>query len=164
MKKNCYNCKFKENIEGDTLVSCNYPKLNKEKKFNLSSLLLITPLQGIEILKEHFGFSVSTSAIASGFFNFPFSFNPNCIEGECNKHSEREEIKSEAYILECISKFFNAYNKISLIKNDSPENNEIYYRTLSIFEKLKANKDNSSVFIKIIENDVNPLTFKIESI
>lgn len=164
MKKNCYNCKFKCNIAGDTHISCNYPKLDQTQKFNISSLLLITPEQGIQLLKDNFGFSVSTHPIVSGWFNFPINFDPNWIEGECTKHSEQPDVKRGFYFEECIVKFLKAYDKITLIKDESSENKDIHSQVLKTFEELKSNQNDIDSLEKILKNTVNPLTLKIENI
>jgi len=164
MKKNCYNCKFKGNIAGDAHISCNYPKLNQTQKINISSLLLITPEQGIQVLKDNFGFSVSTHPIVSGWFNFPINFDPNWIEGECTKHSEQPDVKRGIYFEECIIKFLKAYDKITLIKDESSENKDIHSQVLKTFEELKSNQNDIDILEKILKNTVNPLILKIENI
>lgn len=83
-----------------------------------------------------------------------------CYNCKCKKHLK----KDNAYFKSSIVNFLKAYDKITLIKNDSSENKDLYCQVLKAFEELKLNKNNIDTIDCILKNTVNPLTLKIQNI
>ena len=85
-KPNCYECKYRHSIPGDEHSCCRHPLLGDITDNPLAQLLgmlacvgRVSPMQiGIDKL----GIKANYHGIKSGWFNYPFNFDPVWLE-EC---------------------------------------------------------------------------------
>ena len=164
-ERNCYNCKFKQNIAGDAHVSCEFPNLTANDKFSISGLLIANFKQGNQVLKSNFGFSVDSHPVQNGWFNFPINFDPNWIQGECKKHSENPDIKRAFEIENIFKSFFKSFDKLVFLnqKNKTELTENLRLKFLEVHQNLK-NVSNAEDIDILIENSVKPLIKEVESL
>ena len=91
-KPDCYQCKYRHSILGDAHSCCQHPLLGNMNDNPLAQILgifasigRVPPMQaGIDKL----GIKANYHGIKSGWFNFPFNFDPVWLE-ECNGFAPR---------------------------------------------------------------------------
>lgn len=158
---NCGNCKYSQNIAGNTHISCRYPLLSYSESTKISMLSMINPVMFNDVLSKTFGFTGNMHGIQSGWFMFPENFDPSWIEGSCNYHSEivgesvefniefnklilplknllldiKNQKKSEDEYIHIIKSFENVFSKFQGLDNLSAEERKIVLP--QFFEELK---------------------------
>lgn len=74
VKPDCYKCKYKGSVSGSAHSSCNHPDAKRMIDMIMNS---IEPEEvKLKVRADQYG-------IDSGWFNFPFNFDPVWLE-ECN--------------------------------------------------------------------------------
>lgn len=135
----CGNCKYKNNIPGDSHISCRYPLLAREDAIKISMMAFTNPSSYNQILKENFGFTGSLHGIQSGWFMFPDNFDPTWIEGSCQKHSDiiGEAVEYQQSLDRCL----NPYKVLFVQIEKGEKSKEEYQYILSAYDKaLEAPK------------------------
>ena len=97
MKPNCYDCKWRGIIPGDAHNCCRHPsnkKIMDDPLLKLMSIFAgvnrIAPFQAPTKLnvKGHL------TGIQNGWFNWPFNFDPRCLE-ECDGFESKDTGEEE---------------------------------------------------------------------
>ena len=149
----CSNCKFRGSVAGSAHISCNYPKFKEVQKLELSMLILGNLNVANDFLESNFGFTVSQHPVSSGWFNFPFDFDPAWIQGECTKHSNNPEVMKAVKAEEVINTFMLAFKKVStLIENSNNKKNQsLHERMKSLFQKFNIIQTQEEFFVLVEE-------------
>src|SRR3990167_7099260 len=85
-KPNCYECKFRGGLPGDDHSKCTHPKAMGDDPLGeilglLASVQRVSPVTTSGAIT--LGIKGSTHGIRSGWFNWPFNFDPVWLE-KCN--------------------------------------------------------------------------------
>jgi len=125
---NCSTCKYKRNVPGDAHLSCEYPLLDKKNATVISMMSMTNPQAFNNTLLELFGFQASMHGIQSGWFMFPSNFDPNWIEGNCNKHSDivGEAVEYQLTLNECLDAHKALFIAIQKKEKDEAEHQYIF--------------------------------------
>lgn len=95
MKPDCYQCKHRRDIPGDTHSSCRHPALNKLFNASLSEIIMILgketglgdivfeAIKDIEEINNKFQLKGNDHGIKEGWFIWPFNFDPVWLDN-CN--------------------------------------------------------------------------------
>ncbi len=97
-KPNCYNCKWRRNLAGDTHNFCVHPDLDIDTNnpmFELAGLLtkrlkITCDQESLQKGIDKLGIRANYHGIKQGWFNFPFNFDPVWLE-ECDGFTKKEE-------------------------------------------------------------------------
>jgi len=92
-KPNCYKCKYRESVPGSAHSSCIHPANKRDDPANeimgmFASVGRVAPVKGETTLNV----KGDPHGIKSGWFNFPYNFDPCWLE-ECDGFTEKEESK-----------------------------------------------------------------------
>lgn len=122
---NCSTCEYKRNVPGDSHISCEYPFLDKKNASLISMMSVTNPQAFNQTLHQLFGFQASMHGVQSGWFMFPSNFDPNWMEGNCNKHSD---IVGEAVKYQLTLNEYLDAHKALFIEIQKKEKNEAEYQ------------------------------------
>lgn len=83
-KPNCYSCKHRRSIPGNCHISCKHPAIASVFGHPLAEFVVMGG--GIPpVLAEVIGVTAHEHGIRSGWFSWPFNFDPNWLV-TCNGH------------------------------------------------------------------------------
>lgn len=92
---NCYSCKHKCNVPGDSHISCGQPNIRSQ-----AMIISIAVLTGnSKVLEDFLNVRFNPHGVQNGWFNYPMNYDPIWMDGQCKLHESAVE-KIEA---ECIS-------------------------------------------------------------
>lgn len=81
---NCFQCRHKKSIPGDSHISCNHP--NNTESFNgsfapvLAILASVGRTQVVTAADNGLNIKASANGIRNGWFNYPYNFDPVWLE------------------------------------------------------------------------------------
>jgi hypothetical protein len=90
IEKNCYKCKWRGTVPGDTHSCCRHPDLKDAGNDAFAGMMAIfasvgrtTPQISIKAFAEKFEIRANLHGIKKGWFNWPWNFDPLWLEN-CN--------------------------------------------------------------------------------
>ncbi len=97
MKKkfDCWSCKYRDKVVGSCHICCNHPSVNEQKEDKLmTQLASVGRVESETRNSKELNIKANQYGIKSGWFNFPFDFDPvwlqncdgyvKCVEVEDN--------------------------------------------------------------------------------
>jgi hypothetical protein len=101
IKNNCYSCKFRGTIPGDTHSCCQHPDLEGvtdnpiEGVFAMfASVGRVSPRIAVQATAEKFEIKANYHGIKQGWFNWPWNFDPVWLEN-CNAYEKKGQANGE---------------------------------------------------------------------
>ena len=96
-KENCFSCKWRGSVPGDTHSCCNHPdiKVVNDDPFawlmaTFASVGRVGPQIDIQAISDKFQIQANYHGIKKGWFNWPWTFDPVWLEN-CNAYQEKGE-------------------------------------------------------------------------
>jgi hypothetical protein len=88
----CYKCKHRGEVMGSHHSTCNHPEVANDKQDSLAGLMAIFASVGrvpaVNVGTEKLNIKANAHGIKSGWFNWPFNFDPVWLES-CNGYEEK---------------------------------------------------------------------------
>ena len=96
--KKCYECKYRDTIPGTSHSCCKHPDLNDAMNNPLARLMAmfasvgrVDPQIDIQAVSNKFQIEADYHGIKSGWFNWPWNFDPVWLEN-CNAFKEKKNV------------------------------------------------------------------------
>lgn len=95
-KFNCYSCKFRDGVAGSAHSSCKHPSMEAVNDNPMANVMSIFASVGrtlpVNFTSKKLNIKANPHGIKSGWFNFPFNFDPVWLEN-CDGYEKKEEEK-----------------------------------------------------------------------
>jgi len=98
-KENCYSCKHRGTVPGSCHSSCHHPASTKVSSDNpmlelMSIFASVGRSEPVCVNPKELNIKANEHGIKSGWFNFPFNFDPVWLEN-CDGHEKISNNKEE---------------------------------------------------------------------
>lgn len=91
--ENCYTCIHRRNLSGDAHSRCAHPKVDSGGGDMFSGIIaMVEAMVGNKQVANPLNVRANAHAIRSGWFMYPFNFDPAWLES-CDGHTKKEEQK-----------------------------------------------------------------------